>query len=681
MSSARVTSQVADPPHDVDGAVPDGEAPDVAQNDDAHADARVDDAAPDADARDGGSDHDAGTDADTADASDARVDAPDADTNVDASDAAFDSGLDATDAADAHDAGPPPDGKSCAQPIDITAAIANGGAYSGKTLGSAHEQASCSDKTAPAAYLVANLGGGNFRLDVKSHKPLADPSASDATVIVRNVDCTYVTMEAICNASAATQATQFGTALAGNTYFIVQGDYFSDGFDLTLTKLGVQCDVDSDCKDFPGARCNWLNGACVTDFKCPRGKGDCDRNPVNGCEVDTTSDVNNCGACGGTCLGQHDSTGGSCAAGVCTLTCAPNKADCNGATYDGCEADLTTDSATCGTCGTSCNGATCSAGGCAAVSETVTTVSAASYTLGLGPSEVYVLTGLPSDYARSLFVSGKAPASSALLLANDVRDFAVAPDGSFVDWVSTYEVKRRLASSGLVSTTSPSTTTSTSWHTAIVTDGTSDWIFDQEGAYPPATLRYLAGGSSTLTQVSQTQGQTPGELLWTKAGVVFRTQNNSPGSWPAHSAFFTVLPFDGGPMRQIGAPYTGAVGYAADDTTLWYGGDGLYAVPLAGGASVKMWSAVGGVTGSQPYVFAITSDAANVYFAAIPPFDGWHYRSYVYRMPKSGGAATMLVDDNIGGQNQGGSLSGPFIAVDDTYLYWTAGQSVKRVAK
>lgn len=44
---------------------------------------------------------------------------------------------------------------------------------------------------------------------------------------------------------------------------------------------------------------------------CPEGYADCDGDPVNGCEIQTTNDQVNCGGCGATCIE------GSCAGGDC----------------------------------------------------------------------------------------------------------------------------------------------------------------------------------------------------------------------------------------------------------------------------------------------------------------------------------------------------------------------------
>jgi hypothetical protein len=54
---------------------------------------------------------------------------------------------------------------------------------------------------------------------------------------------------------------------------------------------------------------------------CAAGKGDCDVNPDNGCEVTLATDAANCGTCGNSC------GGGKCAANLCSAGLLMNPAD------------------------------------------------------------------------------------------------------------------------------------------------------------------------------------------------------------------------------------------------------------------------------------------------------------------------------------------------------------------
>lgn len=100
-------------------------------------------------------------------------------------------------------------------------------------------------------------------------------------------------------------------------------------------------------------------GACVIGA-CAEGFEDCDRNPSNGCEVDTSTDAHNCGTCGASCV-----TGRVCRAGACVTPCVGSLADCDGIPTNRCEVDLASDPRNCGACGTRCNpGQACLVGRC-----------------------------------------------------------------------------------------------------------------------------------------------------------------------------------------------------------------------------------------------------------------------------------------------------------------------------
>ncbi len=102
-------------------------------------------------------------------------------------------------------------------------------------------------------------------------------------------------------------------------------------------------------------------GRCA--FQCAAGFGDCDQNAGNGCETPLSS-VSNCGACGFAC--RFANATATCTAGACALgTCATGFSNCDGNADNGCEVNTTSDRANCGACGVTCaSGQVCSAGVC-----------------------------------------------------------------------------------------------------------------------------------------------------------------------------------------------------------------------------------------------------------------------------------------------------------------------------
>ncbi len=112
------------------------------------------------------------------------------------------------------------------------------------------------------------------------------------------------------------------------------------------------------------------SGTFCTVGICDPGRGDCNGQVADGCEVSTTSDASNCGSCGHICTAPNATMG--CAGSSCTITsCNAGFADCNNNPVDGCEANLASPTS-CGVCGRVCtvaNGvAGCSAGSCTVAS-------------------------------------------------------------------------------------------------------------------------------------------------------------------------------------------------------------------------------------------------------------------------------------------------------------------------
>jgi hypothetical protein len=106
-------------------------------------------------------------------------------------------------------------------------------------------------------------------------------------------------------------------------------------------------------------------GSTCNIATCKPPFADCDKLAPNGCEVNTTGDVNNCSGCGKSCLALANVAAAACTNGNCTnLTCKPPFADCNGIAADGCETNLNTDKNHCGACTKPCGPASCINGQC-----------------------------------------------------------------------------------------------------------------------------------------------------------------------------------------------------------------------------------------------------------------------------------------------------------------------------
>jgi len=143
-------------------------------------------------------------------------------------------------------------------------------------------------------------------------------------------------------------------------------------------EVNTKTNVDN-CGACAAKPCPTLNGQafCANSqcgITCADNFADCDGEGGNGCEKDVSRDVNNCGGCGKKCTASAGKTAW-CRKGQCgETTCAAGRGDCNGdpdddAAHGGCETDLKTDLDSCGACGTACGisggVAQCSAGVCA----------------------------------------------------------------------------------------------------------------------------------------------------------------------------------------------------------------------------------------------------------------------------------------------------------------------------
>lgn len=98
-----------------------------------------------------------------------------------------------------------------------------------------------------------------------------------------------------------------------------------------------------------GSACDAGTGICTGS--CSAGFADCNNDlNTDGCEISTTSNVSNCGACGTVCSTNNITP--TCTSSVCGGTCNTGYADCNADAGDGCEVLTSCNSGGC--CGSTC---------------------------------------------------------------------------------------------------------------------------------------------------------------------------------------------------------------------------------------------------------------------------------------------------------------------------------------
>ncbi len=120
------------------------------------------------------------------------------------------------------------------------------------------------------------------------------------------------------------------------------------------------------CGNVPNGVAGCSNSMCVIQ-SCTAPFKDCNMMGGDGCEANTTNDVNNCGNCGTKCTAGANVTGTACSNSACTITaCAGGFGNCNGTFADGCEANFNNDKNNCSKCGMVCpvNAPNCVNGAC-----------------------------------------------------------------------------------------------------------------------------------------------------------------------------------------------------------------------------------------------------------------------------------------------------------------------------
>ena len=144
-----------------------------------------------------------------------------------------------------------------------------------------------------------------------------------------------------------------------------------DGCEVNLTNDVKNCGACGNACNATNAQVACANGCFISS--CNMGFGNCNNDLKDGCEVDLQSDVKNCGVCGKACPAPPNGTA-ACKMGVCGVgACNNNFQDCNNSAADGCETNVTSDAKNCSKCGNACpvppNGAAVCANGTCGVGQ------------------------------------------------------------------------------------------------------------------------------------------------------------------------------------------------------------------------------------------------------------------------------------------------------------------------
>ena len=129
----------------------------------------------------------------------------------------------------------------------------------------------------------------------------------------------------------------------------------------------LNCGTCGNVCSFVNASSTCVGGACT--LTCNAGYANCDNNIATGCEINITNNVNNCGNCGTVCPVGANASSATCSSSVCGLVCNAGFGNCDNLSANGCEINLTNNVYNCGSCGTVCptsvnSSATCTSGTC-----------------------------------------------------------------------------------------------------------------------------------------------------------------------------------------------------------------------------------------------------------------------------------------------------------------------------
>ena len=432
----------------------------------------------------------------------------------------------------------------------------------------------------------------------------------------------------------------------------------STGCEIDITTSVQHCGgCSKGCTGGDNAKAVCTAGDCA--LQCNAGFSDCDKVPTNGCEANLNTDIAHCGTCTTSC----STTGGTatCATGVCKITCTAPNADCNKDVTDGCEVDLNSDPFHCGQCPTVCPVypsavGTCTNGTCGW-----------SCVAGSGDCDNQTSTGCETSVvsdAKNCGVCGHDCIDSAcqgglcqpIVLAGSLnRPAAVVVDNLRVFWTDVYG--NGTSGTLLVKNKAGGAVTEladfgASEELAISSDGVSVlWYTLVNIAKVPA-----AGGSvSVVTAQQNVKG-----LAVDTDTVYFLREGTWSGTYNKDGSVSRIS-INGGTVTPLATDQDWPMAVAVDANNVYWVNQGtapdlgkVMRMPKGGGTPAE-------VASGQIMPCGIAVNASAVFWmthcdATTPG------KRALMKAPKSGGSAAPLIEGVDGSEN---------LAADDNFVYWT----------
>ncbi len=411
-----------------------------------------------------------------------------------------------------------------------------------------------------------------------------------------------------------------GVSKPGGVLLVLSGDWYGKGYRLRIEPWPKRCTADIDCAGrFPQTLCATKTGICYAPLDCAPGTADCDADPDDGCEADTTKDTANCGVCGLSCQGPNVKDG-TCAASACTLACEPGYADCDTNPANGCETYLQGDGANCGACGNDCTHGGCAASSCTAppVALGTTTAPDPNGPIALDAANVYV-AGQISPNMGGVISIPKSGGLATMVVSDDCNIASLVVDAGTVYWAGA----------------DCNTLTGAIKSAPIATGGTK--VLATQSVYNPTGL--IADATT---------------LYWHETSLGAILSLPKAGGQPKAVARLV----DNGVEMQVS-------GLAADATNLYFTARdyitstwALYSVPKSGGAHEVLATLPPGSSGQ------LAISGTDLYVAT---------DTSIAHISTTGGSLTTFAGANLGSADPTTTLAVASLAIAGGNLYWSAG--------